>query len=36
LHKGVRELADVQPDMGLKGVVTNVTKFGAVVDIDSR
>ena len=30
---GVRELADVQPDMILEGVVTNVTKFGAFVDI---
>ncbi len=29
----VRELADVQPDMVLEGVVTNVTKFGAFVDI---
>lgn len=32
-HEGVRELADVQPDMVLEGVVTNVTKFGAFVDI---
>jgi uncharacterized protein len=32
-HEGVRELADVQPDMILEGVVTNVTKFGAFVDI---
>jgi len=29
----VRELADVMPDMVLEGVVTNVTKFGAFVDI---
>jgi uncharacterized protein len=29
----VRELADVQPGMTLEGVVTNVTKFGAFVDI---
>ncbi len=29
----VRELADVQPGMVLEGVVTNVTKFGAFVDI---
>jgi uncharacterized protein len=29
----VRELADVQPDMVLEGVVTNVTKFGAFIDI---
>ncbi len=32
-HDGVREFADVQPDMVLEGVVTNVTKFGAFVDI---
>lgn len=32
-HEGVRELADVQPGMILEGVVTNVTKFGAFVDI---
>ncbi|GGG81928.1 Tex family protein [Edaphobacter dinghuensis] len=29
----VREFTDVQPDMVLEGVVTNVTKFGAFVDI---
>jgi uncharacterized protein len=29
----VREFADVQPEMVLEGVVTNVTKFGAFVDI---
>jgi uncharacterized protein len=29
----VRELADVQPGMVLEGVVTNVAKFGAFVDI---
>ncbi len=29
----VHELADVQPGMVLEGVVTNVTKFGAFVDI---
>jgi uncharacterized protein len=29
----VREIADVQPGMILEGVVTNVTKFGAFVDI---
>jgi protein Tex len=29
----VRELNDVQPGMILEGVVTNVTKFGAFVDI---
>ena len=32
-HESVRELADVVPDMVLEGVVTNVTKFGAFVDI---
>jgi len=32
-HEGVRELADVQPGMVLEGVVTNVTKFGAFVDV---
>jgi uncharacterized protein len=32
-HDGVRELADVQPGMILEGVITNVTKFGAFVDI---
>jgi len=32
-HDGVREFADVQADMVLEGVVTNVTKFGAFVDI---
>ncbi|MDR3762697.1 MAG: Tex family protein [Acidobacteriota bacterium] len=30
---GVREIADAQPGMVLEGVVTNVTKFGAFVDI---
>jgi uncharacterized protein len=29
----VREITDVQPGMILEGVVTNVTKFGAFVDI---
>ncbi len=29
----VKDLADVQPGMKLEGVVTNVTKFGAFVDI---
>jgi uncharacterized protein len=29
----VKEIADVQPGMVLEGVVTNVTKFGAFVDI---
>ena len=32
-NETVRELSDVQPDMVLEGVVTNVTKFGAFVDI---
>ena len=32
-HEGVRELSDVQPGMVLEGVVTNVTKFGAFVDV---
>jgi uncharacterized protein len=32
-HDAVREIADVEPGMVLEGVVTNVTKFGAFVDI---
>ena len=32
-HEGVREITDVEPGMILEGVVTNVTKFGAFVDI---
>ena len=32
-NEQVRELSDVQPGMVLEGVVTNVTKFGAFVDI---
>jgi uncharacterized protein len=32
-HEQVRELTDVQPGMVLEGVVTNVTKFGAFVDV---
>jgi uncharacterized protein len=32
-QEGVREIADVEPGMVLEGVVTNVTKFGAFVDI---
>ena len=32
-HEDVRTIADVQPGMVLEGVVTNVTKFGAFVDI---
>ena len=32
-NEQVREIADVEPGMALEGVVTNVTKFGAFVDI---
>ena len=32
-HEDVRELTDVKAGMVLEGVVTNVTKFGAFVDI---
>jgi protein Tex len=32
-HEQVREISDVLPGMVLEGVVTNVTKFGAFVDI---
>jgi uncharacterized protein len=32
-HEEVRTLGDVQPGMVLEGVVTNVTKFGAFVDV---
>jgi len=32
-NESVRELSDVQPGMVLEGVVTNVTKFGAFVDV---
>jgi uncharacterized protein len=32
-HEQVREIADVHPGTVLEGVVTNVTKFGAFVDI---
>jgi uncharacterized protein len=32
-HEHVREISDVQVGMVLEGVVTNVTKFGAFVDI---
>jgi protein Tex len=31
--ESVREFSDVQPEMVLEGVITNVTKFGAFVDI---
>ena len=30
---GVNELKDLQPDMVLEGVITNVTNFGAFVDV---
>jgi uncharacterized protein len=32
-NDAVREISDVQPGMVLEGVVTNVTKFGAFIDI---
>ena len=32
-NEQVREISDVQPGMVLEGVVTNVTKFGAFVDL---
>src|ERR1700722_8484458 len=32
-NEQVREISDVQPGMVLEGVVTNVTKFGAFVDV---
>jgi uncharacterized protein len=32
-NESVKEIGDVQPGMVLEGVVTNVTKFGAFVDI---
>jgi uncharacterized protein len=32
-REGVSEIADLQPGMSLEGVVTNVTNFGAFVDI---
>ena len=31
--EGVKELSDLVPEMMLEGVVTNVTKFGAFVDV---
>jgi uncharacterized protein len=31
--EGVNEISDLRPGMMLEGVVTNVTKFGAFVDI---
>ena len=32
-NASVREIADIRPGMALEGVITNVTKFGAFVDI---
>jgi uncharacterized protein len=32
-NDAVREITDLQPGMKLEGVVTNVTKFGAFVDV---
>jgi uncharacterized protein len=32
-QEGIHEIADLRPGMKLEGVVTNVTKFGAFVDI---
>lgn len=32
-NEQVREITDVQPGMALEGVVTNVTRFGAFVDV---
>ena len=32
-HEGVREIADLQAGMVLEGIVTNVTKFGAFIDV---
>ena len=32
-NEAVKEISDVQPGMVLEGVVTNVTKFGAFVDV---
>lgn len=32
-HEDVKELGDLKPGMALEGVVTNVTKFGAFVDV---
>ena len=32
-HEDVKEIADLKPGMTLEGVVTNVTKFGAFVDV---
>ena len=32
-QESVREISDLQPAMMLEGIVTNVTKFGAFVDV---
>jgi protein Tex len=32
-HEGVEKLSDLEPDMILEGTVTNVTNFGAFVDV---
>ncbi len=32
-QEGVNEISDLRPGMKLEGVVTNVTKFGAFVDV---
>jgi protein Tex len=32
-NDAIREISDIRPGMSLEGVVTNVTKFGAFVDI---
>jgi uncharacterized protein len=32
-QEGIREISDLRPGMKLEGVVTNVTKFGAFVDV---
>ena len=32
-NDALREIADIKPGMSLEGIVTNVTKFGAFVDI---
>ncbi|HEY9640343.1 MAG TPA: Tex family protein [Coleofasciculaceae cyanobacterium] len=32
-REGIKEISDLQPDMELEGVITNVANFGAFVDI---
>jgi uncharacterized protein len=32
-QEGIREISDLRPGMKMEGVVTNVTKFGAFVDV---